>query len=345
MLEGNGGYGFSVNKPSFGGAVTYNWGEPGSPSFIPTRGYLKAGYVKRFDSQYGSRTYSRVTNAVTSYIGWEDYFDYFRRTARFAEVGVIADRLHLKLSAGISREKHESVDQTINSKGRFFGGRPRLNPDIEDGNYDLFNSAIEIGSVPDVRVNAAGNGIRFSMSRRIDWFSGFETPFTKYEVLGAVTVPTFYRRRNWPNAFHMRLYGSTYTGQLPMQYSSVMDVARRPLSPFGAFKTLTGLPIRGNNSWMVFWEHDFSTSLFEYLGLWSVAKGGLGITLQGAHGQILAGKGQQRIDTISLFDGRVQHEAGLSLTHLFNLPIRFDLTRNFTEGHFSYGIGVTKRIQ
>ena len=345
LLEGRGGYGFSIDKPSYGGGLTYKWGKPNADVHYPSHGYLKVGYDKRFAPQYASRTYAMIANAITSYIGWEDYFDYYRRTARFAEVGLIADRLHLNVSAGISREEHESVESSINSKGRFFGGRPRMNPEISDGEYDLFNSAVEIGAVPDVQVRAEGNGLRLSMSRRIDWFNGFDRPFTLYELQGVATIPTFYQRRKWSNALHLRVYGSTYSGEPPLQYAHVLDVSRRPLAPFGAFKTLTGLPIKGSNSWMVFWEHDFSTSLFEYLGLWSVAQSGLGITLHGAHGQIVPGKGQQRADTISLFDKRVQHEAGLSLTHLFNLPIRFDVTRNFSDNHTALGIGVTKRIR
>ena len=46
----------------------------------------------------------------------------------------------------------------------------------------------------------------------------------------------------------------------------------------------------------------FSTTLFEYLGMWRVAKGGLGLTVHGAHGQALPGKGHAALDSVSLFD-------------------------------------------
>ena len=74
------------------------------------------------------------------------------------------------------------------------------------------------------------------------------------------------------------------------------------------------MPIKGKKVWAIYWEHDFSTSLFEYVGLWSVAQNGIGLIVHGAHGQALSRFGRRTADTFSLYDDAVQHEAGLSLT-------------------------------
>lgn len=341
-LSGYGGYGFSNDQPSYGAGVTYNWGVLNTPSILPHRGFIRIGLDQRFAEQYQSRTYSRFVNGLTSYVGWEDYFDYFDYSARSVLLGVASDRLNTTLSVGLSREQHTSVETTVEEKGRFFGGRPRANPDIQDGDYDQFSLSLEIGRVPETEMKAGSNGLRLSMERNVDWFHQDADVFTRYAVQGVLTLPTFYRRRSWPNALHLRFFGATYAGNLPLQYASILDVARHPIAPYGAFKTLRNLPIKGANVWSVFWEHDFSTTLFEYLGMWPLAKGGLGVTLHGAHGQALPGKGQASLDSSSLFDDAIHHEVGLSLTHLFNLPLRLDATRNLNRGRFSFGVGITK---
>ena len=343
-LSGYGGYGFSIDRPSYGGSATYRWGVLNAPSLWPHRGFIRVGLDQRYAEQYQSRTYSRFVNGVTSYVGWEDYFDYYEKKARYVELGFAADRLKTTFSVGLSREIHSSVETTVEEKGRFFGGRPRANPGIQERDYDKLSVAVEIGQVKDTEMKAGSNGLRLSMHRNVDWFQQSADVFTRYEAHGALTIPTFYRRRSWPNALHVRFFGATYTGELPLQFASILDVARHPIAPYGAFKTLSNLPVKGANAWSVFWEHDFSTTLFEYLGMWSLAKGGLGITLHGAHGQALPGKRYASLDAISLYDDTIHHEVGLSLTHLFNLPLRLDVTRNLNKGRFAFGVGITKKF-
>ena len=173
------------------------------------------------------------------------------------------------------------------------------------------------------------------------WDTDF-SPFTRYEGYAALTIPTLYQRRKWPNELRMRVYAATYTGNLPLQFMGILETSRRPITAFGAFKSLHGLPIKGGNVWSLAWEHDFSTSLFEWLGLWGVAQNGIGFTLHGAHGQALGG--QRGADVFSRYDAGVQHEMGISLTNFFNLPIRVDLTRNFDHKALSIGLGVVKKF-
>ena len=342
-LNGYGGYSFSVEDPSYGGAIQYSWGVLNAPSFFPNRGFARVGIDERYATQYASRTYGPFVNSVTYYVGWEDYFDYYRQSRQFVEAGFAAERLKTKVTAGLSRETHGSANKTIDDKGRFFGGRPRENPPVVEGDVEVLYGIVEVGEVPEVQMKAGGNGIRFMVEHQLD-AGGIADPFTRYEVHGALTLPTFYKRRSWPNALHLRFLGATYEGSLPVQYASALDIARPPIAPFGAFKTLSGLPPKGGNVWSVFWEHDFSTTLFEYLGLWQIAKSGLGVTIHGAHGRAIPAKGFTSIDTSSLFDQTTHHEWGMSLTQLFNLPVRFDVTRNVNDRRFYFGIGITKQF-
>ena len=342
-LSISGGYGISSKLPAYSAALKYDWGQSNESTYYPNKGFLRAGVDRIRAQQYASLAYSRLANGVTTYVGWEDYFDYYDRTMTFAEAGWRADRLNTEMTLGWSAEKHESVVRVRDNKGWFFGDVQRDNPEIMAEDYNLLHASFTVGAIKPVGFKPAGNGIRI-LAKHHQESTGIPT-FTRYEVQGALTVPTFYRRRSWPNALHLRLMGATYTGTLPRQFMSILDVSRQPIMPFGAFKTLSGLPVKGSNVWAAYWEHDFSTALFEWLGLWGVAQSGIGFIIHGAHGQALSTVEQQRGDLVSRFDERIHHEAGISLTHFFNLPIRVDLTRNLNDGHMAIGIGLVKRLR
>ena len=335
-----GGYGLSIDEPAYGVSATYNWGRLNEPAFYPNRGYLQVGFDRDRATQYNSGVYSRLTSSLTTYVGWEDYFDYYQREARYLEAGVTSDKLNTTLSFGISDEEHSPVSRNRDNKGWFFGSTPRENPEISRENYTLYKAGLTIGESPETTLYAnRANGLRIGVTHNP---GEMDRPvFTRYEVRGSFSIPTFYRRRIWPNALHIRTFAATYSGSLPSQWSSVLDVSRRPIAPFGAFKTLNGLPIKGEQAWSIFWEHDFATALFEWLGMWRVAQLGLGVRIHGGHGRMYSRESLQ--DAYSRYVTEPQHEMGISLTHLFNLPIRFDVTRNFTSGHIAFGIGLTGR--
>ncbi len=343
-VDARAGYGLGIDRPSYGAALEYRWGGLNAPSLWPHRGYVRLGFDQRFASQYASLTYSRFVNSATTYVGWPDYFDYYDRQKKFAEVGFRADRLRALVTAAFSREDHTSVEATRGDKGWLFGDRRRANSGIVDGRYDLMRIGLRIGEVPEVQMRAGGNGVYFSITRQADWGRSDVPSFTVYDMQGVVTLPTFHRRRAWPNTLAVRVHGRTYAGEAPRQFAGILDVSRRPIASFGAFKSLHGLPVKGRTLWSVYWEHDFSTSVFEYLNLWSLARRGVGITIHGAHGQALHNEGLRDGDPLSFFDDGVHHEVGFSMTHFFNVPIRIDVVKNLDQRRLVLGVGVTRRF-
>ena len=331
-----GGYGLSLDEPAYGGALTYRWGRLNEPKISPNQGFIRAGYDRDRPPQYGSGVYSRLVNSLTTYVGWEDYFDYYWRDKRFVEAGITSQKLRATLTASISAEEHRNVDRTRDNKGWFFGDRQRDNPGVSTMKYDIYSAGLLLGVEPTAGLHAGGNGLRLNVMHHRGEVGS--PSFTRYEARGTLSVPTFFQRRNWPNELRVRAYASTYTGWLPPQFSGVLDVSRRPIAPFGAFKTLTDLPIKGANVWALYWEHDFATALFETLGMWRVARTGIGFTLHGAVGRAESTRFQT--DVLSRYDDALRHEIGVSFTHFFNLPVRFDLTRSFTTGQFAAGIGL-----
>ena len=203
-----GGYGLSRDKPEYGVNATYEWGRLNDPAIYPTRGFVRVGYDRGLAPQYVSSTYSRLANSITTYVGWPDYFDYYEQDMRFIEAGITSDRLKTTLSFGFSDEEHLNTSRNRDNKGWFFGDRQRDNPDINTGQFTLYKASLSIGDEPEILMRAGGTGINLSVAHQPQKLG--LPAFTRYEVRGDLSIPTFYKRRSWPNALHIRAFASTY---------------------------------------------------------------------------------------------------------------------------------------
>ncbi len=343
-LNAAAGYGLSSELPAYDFSLRYDLGQNTKPGWFFHKLYLKGGLSDTRAPQYASHTYSRLANATTTYIGWVDYFDYYARKSTFGEIGFISERLKSTLSLRYAREDHESIEAHRDRKGWFFGHTQRANPAIAEGEISTVTASLEIGQMPMVSMKAGGKGLRLSTVHNTGYNTDFPA-FTRYTAEAALSVPTFFSRRIWPNTLSLKLLGTWNDGTLPAQYASILEVSRRPIAGFGAFKTLHDLPIRGNRVWAAYWEHDFSTSVFEILGLWGIARNGIGFRIHGAHGQALASDGLKAIGELGRFSDKVHHEIGVSFTHFFNMPFRIDITKNLNRGPVAVGLGLVKKIQ
>lgn len=337
------GYGLSSKLPAYDFSAQYEFGLNTEPSWLFHKGYIKAGLSDFRATQYASRTYSRLISAVTTYVGWDDYFDYFEKEARYVEVGFEAEKLQSRIALRYSKEAHQSIEVFRDNPGWFFGPTRRTNPGIIEDDYSILTASLSVGSQLRTSMTGGQNGLHLEAVIHPGQSTGMPA-FTKYSLDTSFRIPTFLKRRKWPNALYVRLHGSTFSGSLPPQYASILDVSRRPIAPFGGFKTLYGLPIKGADVWAAYWEHDFSTGLFEAIGLWGVAQNGIGFVVHGAHGQALQRGRFSTGDQFSRFLERPQHELGISLTHFFNLPIRLDLTRNLVLKRTAFSVGFARKL-
>lgn len=83
----------------------------------------------------------------------------------------------------------------------------------------------------------------------------------------------------------MRIAGSTFTGDLPLQRFSAIDGAFMGYSPLGAFKTLYNQPAAGEKMLALFAEYNFTSIPFEMLGLDYCAQNKYEFSLHGAIGR------------------------------------------------------------
>ena len=142
---------------------------------------------------------------------------------------------------------------------------------------------------------------------------------------------TFWKRR-WPaNTLDLRLLAGTSTGDVPPQRNAVLDVAMGPFTPFGAFRTVHGHPYEASRYAALFWEHNFRTVPFEYLGAWPLVHRAMGVLVHGASGRTWH---EGRAVNLRSTQGW-HHEVGASLT-LYGV-LRLDVTRRLDRAGWRIG--------
>ena len=170
---------------------------------------------------------------------------------------------------------------------------------------------------------------------------GSDFSFTRYRMALDWHLKTFWRRRFVPNALDLRLVAGTFTGDLPPQRFSAIDVAMGPLSPFGVLRSTHGHPYQGDRYAALFWEHNFRTVPLEFLGLWPLVQRGIGLVIHGAAARTWMEREWQDDPRSAprVTDGIV-HEVGASLLayHIF----RFDLTRRLDTPEWRVGVGIAR---
>ena len=306
---------------------------------------LAVGVRREVAPRIGSAAYGRIVNSVATLAGEPDYFDYYRREGAFAEASGYLRPLRTRVRVFGLAEVHRSVRAT--SGYDFFGRNelPRFNPLIPEGDLRSLGAEVTVGNVGSgVEAALTGQrGIRLRVEAS-DGALGSDFDFVRAEAVAALRVPTFLRRRLFPNTLDLRLAGGLHGGDLPLQRHFGIDGTVLGYAPGGAFRSLRGRPVEGDRYVAALWEHDFRSVPFELLGLEWFAARNIGLSVFGAHGRTwLDGYDP---DALALYvvqpsDGWV-HELGVSLHGGFFLPVRLDLAYRLDDPGLFVSFGVAR---
>ncbi|MCH8122638.1 MAG: carboxypeptidase-like regulatory domain-containing protein [Bacteroidetes bacterium] len=317
-IGGRIGYASDREKFSYGASV-------GVPfSFAENSGSFFLSGLDATQPVATSSRYGLFVPGLMTYLGYDDYFDYYRM--KQLRVGLQLDshskHNHFRVFARI--EEHSSVKKNAEFNGSVFRNVQRPNPKISDGKLTSLSAKVDLGT------EKARLSIEFE--RAIPTLLQSDFDFAK--IYGTLTLktPTFFRNRGRPNRLRITMIGATYSGDVPVQRSTLLDGSAGFYALSGSFRTVSERPIVGRRLVGVFWEHDFTTALMESLGLWRLAQQGSGIVLFGAHGKVWETEE-------TLLSGAEVHEIGLGLTYPFRLPFRIDVAVRLNGREFSVTIG------
>ncbi len=299
--------------------------------------FAQTGFAAGTDLRYRSDLYGRFFNGLDVLLGGDDYFDYFRNERFFADVGVAFSQPEVRFSLGLQAERHASLQQKTSYDLVGRSARLRPNPPIDEGRHATFTAKLVVGDDFDVA------GV-FGRRRLALGFERNPGDYTRYTLDLVWRLETFYRRRLLPNTLDVRVAAGTATGTLLPQRFGIVDGALGVYTPFGALKTLGGVPYEGEEHLAFFWEHNFRTVPFELLGLRGLARRGYSLIVFGGHGRTWLRPEASDVPTLGYVprvpDG-FHHELGVSLSGLFGF-FRLDAAARLDAPGFAVGVAAAR---
>lgn len=303
-------------------------------------GSVVLGFARATDTRYPSDLYPELLNSISSVLGSEDYFDYYRNekvTAGFRFRNLFP---YTTFSVFGNAEKHSSFSPDVYDYSLFgWHGSRRPNLQIEEGHLNSVKVVMNVNR-EETSFGLAGNNGMEIIGEWSDSGIGSDFSFSKLTFAGDLSIPTFYNRRLFANKLDLHFSGGTSTGRLPLQRYGAIDGSLNYFTPFGSLRTRRFLPYEGERYWLVTAEHNFRTIPFELLGLRALVDRGWGIILFGGAGSTYTGSDSDSPDGLLLTDG-VHSEAGISLNSIFGI-LRIDAAKRLDKAGFFIGISVPR---
>ncbi|GAB5519321.1 MAG: DUF5686 and carboxypeptidase-like regulatory domain-containing protein [Rhodothermales bacterium] len=317
------------------GAVRYTAGRPAQR----LRPFLELDGGSQTAARVAGSAHSFTLTGVATYIGYDDYFDYYQRDHGAVTAGLQVAPLRTTLSAQLSTAHHTSLENNTDYPGWLFGDGQRPNPSIDDGTTQTAQVQAMFDATTSDRLDPL---VRTVEVEAMFGIGGVGEGFRRVRAEAQWTVPTFFRRQPLQNRLRVKVVGGWSGGEVPTQRRFGLDGSVGAYSTFGTFRSLLGQRYEGEQTWGVFWEHDFSSTLFQALKLHGLVERRLSLAIHGAHGEA-------RLPTTAITrranpSSGVHHELGVGLKNLFGFPFRLDLTQRLHQSGTYVTVGFERRF-
>ena len=301
--------------------------------------FLEGRHEARTATRYASDHHYRVTNGIFSLESGTDYFDYYRSAGFTLTAGADLDKIDTELSALYRAEEHSSLPKTNDYD--IFGSKKtqRDNPSIQEGHMQSVTLTVATGRRQDLLGFVGQRRVEIQMERSLP---GSDFSFGRYRLVADWRQNTFGQRRLLPNTLDLRLVAGRSSGSLPLQRAFITESTNGGHGPFGALRSLTRLPYEGDHALALYWEHNFRTMFFEFVGLRSLAERGYSVLVFGGHAATWTNPASGGANTFERreSDG-VHHELGVSFSGLLGL-FRVNVARRLGDGAFTFSYGVAR---
>lgn len=302
---------------------------------------LIGGYAINTSTRYDSNLYTLGMNSLNSFLGGEDYFDYYRNEQALAGLRFRRIFPRTDLTMTLQRELHTAFDTESVFDNSLFGwhDKRRENPPIEEG--ELRSVLFELGyNLSSQDYGFAGNRQVRLVTEFSNDFLGSDFSFGRYAISVDWNFETFYQRRLFTNTLDLHISAGTFSGELPVQRFGLIDGSMNHFSPFGSLKTRINLPYEGSEYWVATAEHNFRTIPFEVLGLKYPVEKGWGIIVFGGAGSSSVSGSYPGLPLPMVSDG-IHSEIGISLNSLFGI-MRIDFAKRLDRPGSFIGFSVPR---
>ena len=250
----------------------------GFVSLERTTWFFEVGYRAHTALRYESNFHYRFTNSVAMLLGDEDYFDYYRSVGPYTTASLKTGRLPTEIQVTWRGEEHTSLPLTTSYDLRGIKELQRDNVAIDEGRMHTLTVRIAVGERTDLLGITGARSLEVTSEHSL---LGSDFRFRRHHATGHWRMTTFAERRFLPATLDLigTVGFTSGSGRLPLQRVFVVEGGQSSYTPFGALRSLQGLPYEGRQMAHLVWEHNFRTIPFEILGMYGLA----GKRLQSAH--------------------------------------------------------------
>ncbi len=338
-LRGKLGYSSGYGAVDHGVNISW-WPLPKTRRFVAFTGYS-------FDTseRYSSDLLKMPIASVMPILGFDDYFDYYRKEGGFLGVGYRPSRSPNSFYLRYRYEEHSSINFKTSYDLLNRDNFQRFNPMIDEGTLSSVELSLTRGEGKESFGIIGADDINIQVEHSAK-FLGSSWDFTRFNIDLYRRYNTFYQRRLIPNSLDLRFNAGTYIGDLPVQKNGAIDAALGYFTPFGAFRSKRYIPYEGASFMALNAEHNFRSVPLEALGWSGAAKSGLSVIAFGGIGRTWIPNTQMNTFSQTLGFTPVQtnnwhSEIGVSLSNIFSL-FRIDLAYRIDKPGIYPGISVAR---
>jgi hypothetical protein len=315
--------------------------------------YIEAGGRFGVASRYNSTIYPLLINSVATYLGFDDYYDYFKEQKAWVEGGMFIRKNKISgtykglFTLNLQYKNDATLTKASNHVGKITGRAQRSNPPILDGHFVSAKVGLQVGDVTPLWNWRGYNGGKFSATYAPKDVLGNTAGFAQFNADWFGSVRTLFRNQDHENHFNYRIAAAHSMGELPAQRFTALDMNLAGyINPFGTFKTYAREPFEGSSHLGAFWEYDFSTAIFKFIRFSDWEKRGNSIAIFGNHGRTwLSDEAKNRLKYSPNVTPDWIHEAGVALTlHPLNVPMRLEFTRRLDASKWYIGLGILTKF-
>jgi hypothetical protein len=220
----------------------------------------------RLDHRPDQGFYPAFVNSFTALLNKNDYRDYFRAEGWQVDLTATSGR-NFTATFSFINEVQSAAEQTTDYSFFYRSRSYRPNPPITEGKMRAVRLAVRFGEAPVPFGLLQPTALHLTMEHSNPSLTSSDFQFTRYDVVGTLSIPTFARSYFFSPTLLIRVAAGASDGTLPLQRAFDIETGSSGLGPFGVMRAMAVKEFGGNSYLAINAEHNFRSVPFLALGI------------------------------------------------------------------------------
>jgi hypothetical protein len=273
----------------------------------------------RLDHRPDQGFYPAFVNSFTALLNKNDYRDYFRAEGWQVDLTAATGRTFTATFSFIN-EVQSDAEQTTDFSFFYRSRSYRPNPSITEGKMRAVRLAVRFGEAPVPFGLLQPTALHLTMEHSNPSLASSDFQFTRYDVVGTLSIPTFARSYFISPTLLIRVAAGASDGTLPLQRAFDIETGSSGLGPFGVMRAMAVKEFGGNSYLAINAEHNFRSVPFLALGIPFLYENNIELILHGGVAQSWNTGHLPLQATDALYS-----EIGMGMSRIFDI-LRMDIT-------------------